>query len=142
MTIKLVDVYSQSDASTDMLYRLLEERAGNTQINISHLTMPPWEDHCKFVLSHPYAYWYIIVSGDKDEVGAVYITRNDEIGIFIFRTYQGRGYGPDAIKDLMSRHPRDRYLANINPLNKPSIGVFTHMGFDQIQSTYEFVVEK
>ena len=142
MTIRLIDVYSLPGSSTEMLYRLLEERAGNTQINISHLTMPSWEGHCQFVLSHPYAHWYVIWSPDADEAGAVYLTKDDEIGVFIFRAYQGRGYGPEAVREIMRLHQRPRYLAHINPLNIPSIEMFTHMGFDQIQSTYEFVGEQ
>ena len=37
----------------------------------------------------------------------------------------------------MKRHPRKRFLANVNPRNKKSIAMFEAMGFRHLQNTYE-----
>jgi hypothetical protein len=36
----------------------------------------------------------------------------------------------------MAKHP-GRFLANINPLNRPSTEMFLDLGFKQLQVTYE-----
>lgn len=132
-TMKLFDVYS-SRGALSVLYRLLEERT--PEVNISHRELPSWDDHCTFVASRPYAAWYLIeVEGQP--IGAIYLSRMDEIGVFILRAHQGRGYGRRAVLALMERHPRDRYLANVNPANEHSIAFFRSLGFEHIQNTYE-----
>jgi len=116
------------------LYELLKER--DPRVNISHKKMPSFAQHVKFVLSKPYAKWYVIVE-DKKDVGSVYLTKNNEIGIFIKKNIQGKGVGFRALKLLMEKNPRNRYLANINPKNKRSIIFFKNNGFSLIQHTYE-----
>lgn len=130
----LIDVY-ETPASIDTLYQLLKERP--PLANISHRKMPTWEQHKKFVGSKPYTAWYLILDRNNF-IGAVYLTKTDEIGIFLFEKNQGRGHARRAIRALMSAHPRDRYLANIAPGNDPSLGLFKKLGFTLIQETYEF----
>jgi RimJ/RimL family protein N-acetyltransferase len=131
--LTLVDVYS-SPSALDVLYQLLEER--KPEINISHRELPTWSDHCAFVASHPYEAWYLL-KADADIVGAIYLSRADEIGLFVFQAHQGRGYGRRALELLMERHPRERYLVNINPANEHSIAFVSKFGFRHIQNTYE-----
>ena len=133
--MKLVSVY---DVNVDAaLYNLLEERP--KVANISHREMPDWQDHKDFVASEPYVAWYLIM---KDETsteffGAVYLTRGDEIGISIFKFYQGKDYAKEAIVELMLLHPRKSYRANIAPGNKASIALFKKLGFTLLSETYE-----
>ncbi len=117
------------------LYRLLEERTED--VNISHRSMPSWRSHVRFVRSKPYRAWYLI-EAKGEIVGAVYLSKADEIGVFLFRKHQGHGLGPKAVAAIMKRHPRRRFLANINPRNKGSIAMFESMGFRHLQNTYEF----
>ncbi len=132
--MKLVPVWHEERA-VDILYELLKERAPH--VNISHRTMPTMEEHKAFVESTPYAAWYLI-QVDDDYVGSIYLSRNDEIGVFIFAKYRGKGHGPGAIKMIMELHKRGRYLANINPANSESIRMFRRLGFKKLQLTYEF----
>ena len=44
-----------------------------------------------------------------------------------------------AIMKLMRRHPRPRYVANINPGNSDLTAVFSKLGFKHIQNTYEHI---
>ena len=120
------------------LYELLKER--DPRANISHKKMPSFAQHVKFVLSKPYAKWYIIVENEKD-IGSVYLTKNSEIGIFIKKNIQGRGIGFKVLKLLMKKNPRSRYLANVNPKNKKSIKFFEDNEFSLIQHTYELRID-
>jgi RimJ/RimL family protein N-acetyltransferase len=132
--MKLISVYRLSKIGPQVLYKLLEERS--PMVNISHRAMPTWKSHLKFIAQRPYSAWYLIKRGEE-YVGAVYLTRNDEIGISILSCHRCRGYGSRAVRLLMGKHPRQRYLANINPHNKRSINMFERMGFRIIQETYE-----
>lgn len=129
-----MNVYKVHDA--DMwLYALLSSR--DPHVNISHKKMPTWRAHCRFVRSKPYAAWYLVYAGQQP-AGAVYLTRANEIGIHLGKNFQGAGIGSRAVRMLMQRHPRNRYLANINPANAVSIQFFERLGFEQLQVTYAY----
>jgi RimJ/RimL family protein N-acetyltransferase len=115
------------------LYSLLQER--KVEINISHKKMPTYEEHVEFVKSDPYKAWYICTMADE-VVGSVYLTHQNEIGIFVFNRYQGIGYGRLMIEQLRQLHDGPFY-ANVSPKNAASQGFFTHLGAKQIQVTYE-----
>lgn len=138
--MKLVPIATEPDAAV-VLYDLLAERA--PEESISHRAMPTWDEHCAFIASAPYDCWCLIqvpdagLSAARDYVGAIYLTRRDEIGITIFETERQHGYASEAIRLLTKSHPRPRYLANINPRNTKSIHLFAKLGFALIQHTYE-----
>ena len=67
------------------LYNLLKER--DSRANISHKKMPTYNEHLKFIRSKPYAKWYIAEFG-AFKIASVYLTSQNEIGIFIKKTYQ------------------------------------------------------
>jgi len=126
----------------EFLYALLKERP--PEANISHHEMPTFEEHVRFIESNPYEAWYTIeaLTGSPGfeaprKIGALYLTRRDEIGVHILSEHRGRGYGRPAVQMLMERHPRERYLANISPLNETSQRMFRSLGFNLIQWTYE-----
>lgn len=130
--MRLESVYRHTN-SVAVLYRLLEERT--PEQSISHKKMPSYKEHMDFVESRPYRAWYLALV-DKVPVGAVYLTMNREIGVFIFKAEQGKGYGEMAVKLLIEKWP-GRFLANINPKNEASIALFGKIGFNLIQHTYE-----
>ena len=121
------------------LYELLTER--DSVANISHRKMPTYKDHVKFVLSKPYSKWYVIQYNNQ-KVGSIYLTKQNEIGIFIINEMIGKGIGGKVLKLLMEKNPKSRYLANINPKNKESIRFFKKFGFKIIQHTYELIKNK
>jgi GNAT superfamily N-acetyltransferase len=132
--ITLHDVYDATyDTSCRVLFDLLEERTPNQ--SISHRKMPSYEQHCAFVESRPYSAWYLIANEEEVAVGAVYLSKLDEIGIFIFERHQKKGYAKEAVEAIMEQHPRKRYLANIANTNPPSVLFFVELGFDLIQYT-------
>lgn len=135
MQLTLVSVYEKVDA-IETLYRLLEEREPDQ--NISHKRMPSMAQHKAFVKSEPYLEWHLIQPVEADVyVGAIYLTRNCEVGLFIFKAHQHKGYGTSALKLMRLRYPKMKMLANIAPRNNASIAFFSQNGFKLLQETYE-----
>ena len=97
------------------LYNLLKER--DPLANISHKKMPSYHEHVLFVSSKPYSKWYVILYG-ANKVGSIYITTQNEIGIFIKKSFQDKQIGDIALRKLIQKNPKKRYLANVNPKNK------------------------
>lgn len=129
--MNLLDVYADSRAQ-DVLWRLLRERT--PEQSISHKKMPAVWEHVEFIRSRPYLAWYLI-EVDGYIRGACYLSKQREIGVFIFEGQQGHKYGLDAVALLMRTHP-GRFLANMNPENAASAKLFGSLGFVHIQDTY------
>ena len=116
------------------LYNLLKER--DPLANISHKKMPSYHEHVLFVSSKPYSKWYVILYG-ANKVGSIYITTQNEIGIFIKKSFQDKQIGSVVLKKLIQKNPNKRYLANVSPKNKNSINFFKKNKFRLIQYTFE-----
>ena len=116
------------------LYNLLKER--DSRVNISHRKMPTYSEHLKFIRSKPYTKWYIVELG-ASKIASVYLTSQNEIGIFIKKTYQNKKLGSVILSQLIQKNPRERYLANVSPKNKTSENFFKSNGFKFVQKTYE-----
>jgi len=121
------------------LYELLLER--EPSVNISHKKIPTFQQHLKFINSKPYSRWYIIKKNDQ-KIGSIYLTKQNEIGIFIKKEFQKEGLGMKSMKLLIMKNPRSSYLANINPKNLKSAKFFKKFGFKLIQHTYELVSDE
>jgi hypothetical protein len=134
-SVELISVYRLPKVAPELLYRLLEER--EPHVNISHRSLPTWNEHLRFIAKRPYSAWYLIRSG-QHYVGAIYLTASGEIGIGVLANRRGRGFEVAAIKAIMRKHPRSRFLANINPLNSDWIRMFRRLDFKLLQYTYEF----
>ena len=133
--MNLIDVYTVSNA-VRLLYELLSEREPGQ--SISHKRMPTMAEHLSFVMSKPYREWFLI-EVDGAYVGAVYLSKQNEVGIGIFRKHRGNGYGKQAVAMLMDRHKGERLIANINPTNIPSLNLFKSLGFrGPIQVSLEY----
>ena len=117
----------------EFLFDLLKQREGT--VNISHKSLPDWEEHIQYVKKHDYQSWDIIWV-ENTRIGNIYLTKNDEIGIFIDKKLQFHGYGSKALEEFMKKNGKKRYLANINPTNYKSIQFFGKNGFTHIQNTY------
>lgn len=126
-------------------YQLLIERPA--EANITHQRFVGLSDHEDFFDHHPYRHWFLLMTDDtshpkKDQevcVGSLYITPDDEIGIFILQEHQRRGYAREALLQAIASHtPRhgDRFVANVNPRNQASIDLFKSIGSFHIQNTY------
>ena len=108
----------------------------NPRENISHKKMPTYNEHLSFVSAKPYSKWYVILYR-VNKVGSIYLTSQNEIGIFIKKSFQNKQIGNIALRKLIQKNPKKRYLANVNPKNKKSIRFFKNSGFKLIQYTFE-----
>ena len=119
---------------TDMLflYELLKNKDPNS--NISHKKMPSYDEHLKFVSSTPYTNWYVIEYDEKN-VGAIYLSKRDEIGISIGSNYEYEQIAKVAIKLLME--PRKRYLVNVSPKDIRTQEFLLKNGFSGLEYVYE-----
>lgn len=145
--VTLVDVYMNTlgmsrkalPEAIEVLYNLLKER--EPHINISHKALPSMQQHKSFVISEPYLEWFLIridqEDGSQKYVGSIYVTRANEIGLFIFKEFRNKGYGSAALQTIKVRYPKMRLLANIAPKNSESAAFFSRHGFKHIQETYE-----
>ena len=123
-----------NDCDLKFLFELLKER--DPKANISHKLMPTFSEHVKFVKSRPYSKWYII-KNSRTKVGSIYLSKNNEIGIFLKKIYFNKGIANKALELLIEKNPRERYLANVNPKNCNSIKFFKKNSFKLIQYTFE-----
>ena len=129
-----ISLKSVTNFDVKFLFDLLKER--DHRVNISHRKMPTYSQHTKFIKSKPYSKWYIILKS-KQKIGSIYLSKNDEIGIFLSKKFQGKNVGNFALNELMKKNPRKRFLANVNPKNKKSISFFKNNNFKLIQYTFE-----
>jgi len=121
---------------TLFLYDLLKNKDPNA--NISHKKMPSYDEHVKFVMSKPYTNWYII-EYDKTKVGAIYLSKQDEIGISISNDYEYDQIVKPALKLLMKLNQRKRYLANTSPKDIRSQEFLLKNGFTGLEYVYEMI---
>jgi RimJ/RimL family protein N-acetyltransferase len=119
---------------TLFLYDLLKNKDPNA--NISHKKMPSYDEHVKFVMSKPYTNWYII-EYDKKNVGAIYLSKQDEIGISISNDYEYDQIVKPALKLLMKLNQRKRYLANTSPKDVRSQEFLLKNGFTGLEYVFE-----
>jgi RimJ/RimL family protein N-acetyltransferase len=137
--IDLWPVVAEDDYHVRALYDLLAERTAEQ--SISHKVMPTMEGHRLFVLGatpdgtrYSYLAWYMIYA-DRRIVGAIYLSKQREIGVSVFRDQQRKGYARAAVLELMRLHP-GKFLANVNPKNEASIKLWGSLGFNLLQVTY------
>ena len=116
------------------LYDLLKNKDPNA--NISHKKMPSYDEHVEFVMSKPYTNWYIIEC-DKKNVGTIYLSKQDEIGISINNDYEYDQIVKPALKLLMKLNQRKRYLANTSPKDVSAQEFLLKNGFTSLEYVYE-----
>ena len=119
---------------TLFLYDLLKNKDSNA--NISHKKMPSYDEHVEFVMSKPYTNWYII-EYEKKNVGAIYLSKQDEIGISISNDYEYDQIVKPALKLLMKLNQRKRYLANTSPKDVRSQEFLLKNGFTGLEYVFE-----
>ena len=123
---------------TLFLYELLKNKDPST--NISHKKMPSYDEHIEFVMSKPYTNWYIIEC-DKKNVGSIYLSKQDEIGISIDNDYEYDKIVRPALKLLVKLNPRKRYLVNVSPDDIRSQEFLLKNGFTGLEYVYEMKID-
>ncbi len=72
------DIITGSDEQIEVLYDQLKNR----EYDISHKFLPRFQDHIKFVKSHPYLHWVMILK-DGSPIGNFYIQEDNSVGLNI-----------------------------------------------------------
>ena len=80
-----IDLVSIKKQDYKLLYDILKNR--EKVENISHKKMPTYNEHVEFIKSKPYTKWYIVKYGAQ-KIASIYLTSQNEIGIFIKTTHQ------------------------------------------------------
>ena len=130
----MIELFKISENDFKFLYEILQER--ESEQSITHTKNPSYDDHVSFIKSKPYSNWYIIFQ-NKERIGTVYISTEDEVGIFIKKKFQRKGIGKESLNKLIEKNPRKKLYANVNPHNLKSIQFFENFGFKLVQQTYE-----
>jgi len=102
--------------------------------------MPSYDEHVEFWKAEPYKLAMIVHYVDEDgcehaPVGYCYITKQNELGIFVSELYRGRGIATESLGELFEIMDGDIF-ANVAPSNYHSRHLFEKLGFDLIQLTY------
>ncbi len=121
------------------LYTLLQER--DPKANISHKKLPSYEEHVQFIESEPYEKWYIVYC-DEIKVGSIYLSKQNEIGIFIKKEYHKQNIKKIILNELIRRNNIKLFLANVSPENYELKNFFVQQNFILIQNTYELDLRK
>jgi RimJ/RimL family protein N-acetyltransferase len=137
--IILIEALNSNDSNIiDYLYASLARR--ERSVNISHKKMPSYVDHYTFVRNSgdKYLDWQVMLLG-RNYIGHYYITKNNEVGIFIEKEHRGKGFGKFAL-DQIELFAKDNNIktifANVAVHNNISQDFFLHHKFILIQLTY------
>ena len=122
----------------DILFNHLKQRIHR----ISHKDVS-YDEHQKFVSSHPYRVWFLVKLNDE-YVGSFYLTKENTIGInvtdlairhvvkSIIQFVQSNYHPLAAISSIRS----DRFAINVSPSNKPLTQALDDIGAELAQITY------
>ena len=128
------------DAHINALYELLKNR----RFNISHNTLPTFNEHKLFVINNPYRVWYLIKIKDCF-VGSIYILKDNCIGVYVIEENEHiikksiewvlkKNKPLPAIKSVRA----ENFHINVSPNNKKVITILESMGATPIQVTFLF----
>ena len=101
----IIKLKTVSKSDYRFLYNLLMER--DTRVNISHKKIPTYNQHVTFVSAKPYSKWYVILY-DTNEAGSIYLTSQNEIGIFIKKSFQSKQLGNIALRKMIQKNPKKK----------------------------------
>lgn len=129
---------SGQEEDVQILYDLLHHR----RRNISHTAMPSLEDHRRFVLGHPYRFWYLVRQNDAI-VGSVYFHFDNSIGINM--PNQSSSVVSATLKEALRIHRplqgrksvRSRiFFVNASPEDESLEVALRSLGWDVLQVSY------
>ena len=135
--VSLVKV-ERNDEQAAILYELLKQR----RHIISHKSVPPFDEHKRFVIAHPYRIWFLIET-TEGYVGSIYVYKNNGIGISVSLGKE-HVIGP-AISLLLERIKPLKPIKSVRsaefgvyaaPTDKKLISVLKSMGAHFAQVTY------
>ena len=83
-----------------------------------------------------------MIFSNNVKIGAAYMTNINEIGLHLKKEFQNLGIEKSILNKLLLKHPRSRYIINVNPKNKKRVQFLKKTGFSLIQHTYELITDR
>lgn len=129
----------KNSADIQLLFDLLCER----KHNISHRSLPEFEEHVQFVMNFPYRAWYFVSRRDV-VIGTFYIKSDNSIGInlldpsmsdikFVLEYIKSK-YKPNApVKSMVP----DYFYLNLPSSASASLTAMKMLGFCEIQRSFK-----
>jgi hypothetical protein len=126
----------QQDIET--LYELLQAR----ESGISHVSMPTRSNHRKFVLNHPYRFWYLI-EREGVVLGSLYFHFDNSVGISMPRQTSALKRG--TLEEALAMHRPLRgvksvrsggFFVNASPQDRTLQRALKDLGWVRLQTTY------
>lgn len=136
--INFLEIEKNNLEHIKILFDILKKR----DKNISHQSVPEFDDHVEFVKKNPYRKWFFIISS-KGFIGTIYVTYENTIGInvineesfamkcaleYIFKTIKPLPAIPSVRNKLFS--------VNLSPNNITLKKVLVEIDAELIQETY------
>ena len=89
--ISLIEITSSENHISET-YRLLKLRTSS----ISHKQQPTFKEHKKFVINHPYRFWFLVKTSEE-YIGSVYFKHDNSIGLNITDNFR------DLTKEVLQK---------------------------------------
>jgi RimJ/RimL family protein N-acetyltransferase len=122
------------------LYELYINRDEKDQI-----TKIEFEGQKKFVdnyinksFEHPFESWLIIEIDGKQAGSLTLNKKNNELGYWLDKKFQGKGIGSKAVKQFMDLHNKSMYTIRSHIENKKSQKIAEKIGFKLTRYEYTF----
>jgi RimJ/RimL family protein N-acetyltransferase len=129
-----------------ILYRLLQERYDpSCYANIPGMAtdeLPTYKQHKQYLISEPYKFHVLFHEKRQPDIikAALYLKRDGDVGIFVFKKYWGQGIGTKALTEFLEflkYYTRGTTTATVNIENKASQALFEKLGFQKVGYVYK-----
>lgn len=129
-SLRLRPVNYGSSADLGFLYGVLIQRLQDPDSNISHKTLPSWDEHVAYLRSGAYRVHYLATLGERADfcLGHCYVDYRDCVGVYVQVGFRRHGIAKWMLAELIARHPPP-LVANVNPKNGASLRLFRNAGF-------------
>ena len=128
-----------TSAQIETLYAQLKNRSHN----ISHKSVPSFDEHTEFVQNHPYRKW-IIVRNTEIAIGNVYMQYNNSIGLNIYPSVTCEQIYKILRRIFASNSPLPavpsvrfgEFFLNVATDNKMLQNMLSSLGFSEVERTF------
>jgi len=136
-----LSIVKKEERDIKLLYAILQKRPYYHKI--SHKSLPTYDEHKRFILSHPYRNWFII-HYKNHPIGNFYLTHENVLGIFIINSYEklltkiikfviNNFYPLEEIKSIRPKY----FIINVSPDNTQYQKIIESLNGKKIQISYK-----
>ena len=129
-------------SDTDFLYDLYINRAKRDQLStIKYSGQKKFvSDYIHKLKNHPYEQW-LIIEIDGEQAGSITLNKkNNELGYWLIKKFQGKGIGTKAVKQFIKKDNKSEYMIRSHIKNKKSQRIAEKLGFKLTR--YEYTLKR